>query len=167
VIWLLACTTTPWTQSAALAPTLHRLDTDQDGRVSAAELSVVAPGVDAGWLDTDRSGDFTVEELMVWMDATDPLTFDKQFGRPSITRTQAAAREGLQPEERMLLDLFQFLSTELVTVDPALPRPHEHQLRLAASTASLSSPQSTAVLDTLRTSYAAAGLTFPPGLDHQ
>jgi hypothetical protein len=167
VIWFLACTTSPWTRSTALAPTLHRLDTDQDGRVSAEELAVVAPGVDASWLDTDRNGNFTVEELTAWMDATDPLTFDNRFGRPSVSRAQAAAREGLQPEVRMLMDLFQFLSTELAAADPALPRPHEHQLRLAASTASLSSPQSTAVLDTLRTSYAEAEMTFPPGLEQQ
>lgn len=164
MIWFLACTASPWSQSAALAPTLRRLDTDQDGRVSAAELAIVAPGVDAAWLDTDQDGDFTEAELAAWMDATDPLTFDKRFGRPSVSRTQAAAREGLHPEVRMLMDLFLFLSTELAAADPALPRPHEHQLRSAAATASLSSPQSEAVLETLRTSYAAAGLTFPPGL---
>jgi hypothetical protein len=166
VIWFLACTTaSPWTPSAALDPTLRRLDTDQDARVSAEELAVVAPGLDFSGLDTDGSGDLTTDELVNWMDTTDPLTFDRRFGRPPVTRDQAAAQEVMHPEVRMLMDLFLFLSEELAAAAPDVPRPNEHHLRSAAATASLSSPQSVAVLTSFRSGFTSAGLTFPPGLE--
>jgi len=154
----------PWTEAAALQPTLERLDANVDGTVSAAEFATVAPQTDFGWLDTDRNDQLSLEELVVWMDATDPLTFDNRMGRPAVSRQQAVAGESSTPEIRMLLDLFFFLSEDLLAADPKIPRPSDHHLRTAAATASLSSPKSTAVLATLREGYEAAGLTFPPGL---
>ena len=153
-----------WSESSALHPTLSRLDTDGDGLVSAAEFSTVAPQTDFAWLDTDRDEILSSEELIRWMDAADPLTFDKRFGRPAVTRQQAAEREQTPPDVRMLLDLFLFLTEELMAADPEIPRLGEHRLRAAAWTASLSSPESIIILDALRKGYASAGLTFPPGL---
>ena len=164
MIWFLACSTSPWTEATALRPTLDRLDTNADGTVSAAEFAVVAPQTDFGWLDADRNDRLSHDELVAWMDRADPLTFDSRMGRPAISRQQAMASESTSAEIRMLLDLFFFLSEELISADPAIPRPSDHHLRNAAATASLSSPQSTTVLNELREGYEAAGLTFPPGL---
>ncbi len=165
MIWVLACSTSPWSESAALQPTLSRLDTDQDGHATAAELSAIAPELDFGLLDTDRDETLSVPELAAWMDAADPLTFDHRFGRQPVTRQQAASSESVRPEVRMLMDLYLFLSEELIAADPAIPRPGEHLLRAAAATASLSSPESHAVLASLREGFATAGLTWPPGLE--
>lgn len=164
MIWFLACSSSSWTESTALQPTLERLDSNADGSVSAAEFAVVAPRTDFGRLDTDRNEALALDELLAWMDVADPLTFDNRMGRPAVSRQQAAGGESTTAEVRMLLDLFFFLTEELIAADPEFPRLSDHHLRNAAATASLSSPQSTAVLDSLRAGYESAGLTFPPGL---
>lgn len=165
MIWFLACSLSPsWTEATALQPTLDRLDVNADGIVSAVEFSLVAPQTDFGWLDLDGDETLSRDELVAWMDAADPLTFDNQRGQTAVSRQQAEVSESTTAEVRMLRDLYFFLSEDLSAAAPSLPRPSDHHLRTAAATASLSSPQSIAVLDALRAGYAAAGLTFPPGL---
>ena len=164
MIWFLACSTSSWTESTALQPTLERLASNAAGTVSAAEFAVVAPRTDFGRRDSDRDEALTLDELLAWMDVADPLTFDNRMGRPAVSRQQAAVGESTTAEIRMLRDLFFFMTEELIAADPEFPRLSDHHLRTAAATASLSSPQSTAVLAALREGYDAAGLTFPPGL---
>ena len=166
MIWFLACSAaTPWNESAALEPALNRLDADHNHRVDASEFAAVAPQLDFTQLDTNQDGVLSTSELADWMDTSDPLTFDHRFGIPAVSRQQAAALEQTPPEVRMLLDLFTFLDEEMMSAAPEIPRPGAHRRRAAAQTASLSSPESQAVLDALQVGFLEAGLTFPPGLE--
>lgn len=75
---LLACgTAPPWTDASALGPHLARLDTDGDGRVSAAEYGRTRrEGPPFATADDNGDGALGAEELALLVRAQDPATFD-------------------------------------------------------------------------------------------
>ena len=76
----------------------------------------------------------------------------------------AAERAPADSSAIVLGELLAYLDAELAAAAPASPRPSRESLASAAQSGQLTSPPMQAALRELQAGYAAAGLTFPPGL---
>lgn len=153
-----------WTEAAAVAPTLSRLDGDRDGRIRADELDAVAHGGDFARLNTDGDAQLSAGELLAWMSAADPLTFDGEMMRRPIVIPDLKAAS--PPDRRSLLleELLSFLAAEVRAADPEAPVPTPYHLQQAARTGDIQHPEVQAILRGLHQSYGQAGRPFPAAL---
>ncbi len=164
---LQAChSTPPIPTETALAPALAHMDRDGDGKVTREDyLAVAYSAPPFGMADENSDEQLQARELADLLLSQDPITFDGGKGRAPVS--QVLDPQVFHPgsyEERMLGDLFSFLAMEARYRDPAPPLPDAPAISRAASTATLDSPESQAVLDMLHKAYQAVDLPFPPRL---
>ena len=153
-----------WTEAAAIAPTLARLDRDGDGRVRAPEVDATAyAGGDLARMDTDGNARLSADELLAWMAQADPLTFDQEPGRPPIPPAEAVPLAATR-RVALLEELLMFLAAEVRAAAPEAPVPTPYHIQQAAQHGDLTHPEVQAVLQTLAAGYAQAGRSFPAAL---
>lgn len=162
---LLSCTR-PDPLTSGFAPLLTHLDSNQDGAVSSAEYAAVAyaaPAFDA--VDANTNGVLDASELSALVRTQDPVYFDKrqEFARKGTRhfQTHRPAQPGAY-EARILRDLFRFEAAEILARGGTPP--DDVAIAKAAATGSLSSPESTVVLEGLKTSADAVGVELPERL---
>ncbi|MFZ5476737.1 MAG: hypothetical protein ACOZNI_08180 [Myxococcota bacterium] len=155
---LFACApATAWTEEAALAPVLARLDGDRDGEVTRAEFDAVAvPGTPFAAWDTDRDGVLSRDEAFALWREQDPVNFHPF---PTGPPDRPFHVEEHDPAYEVLVSLRE----EVLAKDPSAPVPSEAALR-AASAGGLESEGAKAALRTLAVVSDAAGVAFPPSL---
>lgn len=170
MIWFLmwACSTQPdprWTRSGAMAPTLARIDDDQDGRVGPHEWSTRAYATPSfSDVDLDGDGAVSADELWQLQVATDPLRFDGDKPRRSPSPDDEATSFPFPAEARHDRDLLLFLAAELGRPGPSADIPGRDEIEAAVRSGGLGSPSAQALLLRLEAGYLEAGMAFPPGL---
>lgn len=182
ILLLLACAPDGWSRAEALAPALRRMDTDGDGRVTAAEYEPVSwSGPPFAEVDADHDGAMGLAELQGLVRTVDPVTFVKEGpamsdgsapggpkGGPGPPR--GAPRGAPPPGQRnrdavvFTLRVMQSIAEEIRAVAPAIPVPDDERMEAAATLGGLDSPEVKALLAELEVASAAAGLDFPPSL---
>lgn len=135
---LLACTQGPWTDEAAVAPLLSRLDRDGDGRVVQAEYeAVLGKGATITPIDADHDGGLTPDELAAWVATAPPAP----TGPPAPPRPmpppggKGIPGPALAPvdEARQRLWLLRARRAELAARSPEAPLPTDAELDAEAA----------------------------------
>lgn len=137
IVLVLACNQGPWTDEAAVAPLLARLDRSGDGRVDPAEYeAVLGKGATITPIDADHDGGISRDELVVWVAGTPPAP----PGPPAPARpTPPAGGKGiagpaLAPVDvaRQRLWLLRARRAELAARTPGAPLPTDAELEAEA-----------------------------------
>ncbi len=155
-------TETPWTTEAALASTAAL-----DGDAALAEAGyeqrryAAPPFAEA---DTDESGSLSPAELSALIRLQDPLTFDHSRPMGALSPEVWSRPFSAPALQRTLWELLAFLRAEVAAADPSAVLPDDATLAAAAATEDLYAEPVQAVLQALKASHEASGLTFPEGL---
>ncbi len=151
-----------WTYSGAIEPARGVLDQDHDGRVSDDELSGSSPvAVDYRKIDADGDQDLSPDELIDLLLHSDPNSFAGVYDQREPTPDDSERYFPDPRPVRQLRVLFTFMVAEIRAVAPRQPLPDEASIAQAAASRSLGSPESRALLETLRQGYQACGLQLP------
>lgn len=186
LLWFLACGGPRFTEVAAIAPTLARLDTDKNGTVTEAEYVAVSfKGFSFAAVDTDSSGDLSAAELLTLVDRSNPA--DLTYPRPAPVVMRGQARQGPQKphgaspaprsapssgrgvhrsgEARMAaLMILESLRAEVLAEVPGHGVPSHEELQAAADSGGINTAESRAVLLKLEAAADAVGADFPASL---
>jgi hypothetical protein len=153
--------TRTWIPEDALRMTLMRLDTNGDGKLNAGEWTPVSyGGADFDEMDGDGSGDIDLVELVAVVQHLDPDGFDGKKA-PSFSR-ESSPENKVPSEVRSLEEALLFLIEEVRDVEGVV-LPSMEEVKAAALSESLYSPESVWVLARIRVAWKEAGRTFPDG----
>lgn len=163
LVALLAGCAAQWTDEAALAPVLERLDASGDGRVDGAEYARVAweapPFAQA---DRDGDGALSAAELAILQDAQNPHTFDGTARRGSPDPDLGPGMSGaMTTPQRHAWEVLHTLADEAAAAGSPVP---EGARIDAAARGGLDGPAARELLLELRSAWTAAGLAFPERL---
>ena len=157
-----AVTPARWTAESALAPHRARLDTDHDGRVSAAEYDrTLWNGPPFPSVDRDGDGDLSAAELAALVQAESPTSFDGP-ARDDPMRRAAANIRLPSDAERDVWELLVWMGDAVRS--RGLPGPDPAAVAAAVHSGDLHSAESAAVLGPLRAQWTSLGWTWPAGV---
>lgn len=160
LLLVLACHTGRWTDDAALAPTLARMDADHDGRVTEAEYTHVAFGAPTfDRCDADADGTLDLSELAALVAEQDPVEF---FPYPRRMRQEPAVPAA--PRYWRDQDVLRAIRDEIVAKDAAAAVPDDAALHAATNAGDLASAEVAVVLAQLQAAADASAAPFPPSL---
>lgn len=163
IFWLTACATAPaWTDTGAVAPLLHTLDRDGDGRVDHAEYDRVRwSGPPFPSADVDGDGALDAGELLRLFRGQSPTAFDGAAPEPPPLVTSHPGHRRTVRQEETLEVLTALADSLRAAGDPA---PTADELESAATTAHLDSPECLALLARMRPAWEHHGWTWPTGV---
>ncbi len=157
--WLL---TPRFGYAPAVRPTLEAVDEDGDGRVVSAEVARASSTlISFHKIDRDGDGALSEPELLSHLLAEDPLRFDQGPEQLEPSPADHLRYSTDAKPVRIVRVLFQFMLAEVTAVDRRLPLPSDEQIRAAAFTGRLDSPESLLVAGNLVAAYRACGLEVP------
>jgi hypothetical protein len=146
----------------AMRPTLQAVDEDADGRVVSAELARSSPTlISFHKIDLDGDGALSEPELLGHLLAEDPLRFDHANDQLGPSPSDHLRYSNDAKPIRVTRVLFQFMVAEVLAVDRRIPLPSEEQIRAAAFTGMLDSPESQLVASNMVAAYQACRLEVP------
>ena len=160
-LWSLLACAPRWTEAAALAPHLARLDADGDGRVRAGEYDPhVWNGPSFGSADRDHDGVLSAAELSALVRAQQPTSFDGISAEAELRRgSVVAAPTG---GGRDAWEVLVWLNDELRHAgDPGLD---PDAVAVAVARGRLDSAEGLALLAVLRPRWEAKGWAGPEAL---
>lgn len=128
LLLLLACgAPPPWSDAAALAPTLAAMDVGGDGRVDEADYTRVAwsaPPFAAA--DADHDGALSTAELATLLDGQAPLSFDGGLPRGAPDPELGPGMSGtLTADQRHAWEVLHVLAAEARAAGRPTPTPAE------------------------------------------
>lgn|GEM_PF-3110224 len=154
-----------WTYVTALEPVRVHMDVDQDGAVSAVEYQAVSyRAPDFGTADSDGDGDLSHTEIWNIVLSQAPATFDGGMPMTEPSSMDMSAYFGTDYDERILIDMMNFLREEVAVLEPGADLPTRRQIARAARSKRLDAPQVVDVLRQLRARHQELGLRFPKKL---
>jgi hypothetical protein len=161
VLWITGCEQPQWTAEGALAVHRAALDTDRDGRVSAAEYDRTRwQGPPFASADADNDGDLSASELLVLFQSQSPTSFD------GATAPESARLGGqswsLAPRQQCVWEVLVWMSDALGHAGQAVPDPV--LIDTAVLSGDIESPASRRVLAQLQPAWVAQGWAWPEGL---
>ncbi len=152
---------TRWTEADALAPHRLRLDLNHDGRVTKDEYErTLWRGPDFASADLDGDGDLSAPELVHLVQVQSSTAFD---GPPAAEPAPSGGPHSApDADQEHVLEVLVLLGDALRS--HGLPGPNPDAVAAAVTTGDLNSPETLAVLDTLRPAWLGQGWAWPAGL---
>ncbi len=160
ILWLFGCATPKppeWTDAAITAGVRAELDTDKNGRIEATEYEATRwNGAPFGSADTDGDGALSTAELTVLLTAQSASAFDG--GMPEPAR-QHAPLPLLNQDQRRVWEVLLWLADTLRAAGRPVPDPAA--IDRAVQSGSFRSPETLGVLEAMRSAWTDAGWMWP------